>query len=184
MFRWGVEGGRPAAGRDRHRARVVLQGQRYHSSRRTASRSYVPRVRRGWRRRGGDRRRLSHRRRRAAWRIGMATATSSRITLREEKLSQSRGLEAPHMLARARARRRSRRFDRCRARWRSSGTATTIWSQEISTGEADDVHSLRNIEHHHFKFDGASPAGRRARPLLRRVRPELRRRSSRCERTT
>ena len=28
------------------------------------------------------------------------------------------------------------------------------WSKEIRTGEAEMCHSLRNIEHHHFKFDG------------------------------
>jgi hypothetical protein len=28
-----------------------------------------------------------------------------------------------------------------------------LWSKEIRTGEAEMCHSLRNIEHHHFKFD-------------------------------
>jgi hypothetical protein len=28
----------------------------------------------------------------------------------------------------------------------------TVWSREISTGEAEMCHSLSNIEHHHFKF--------------------------------
>ena len=28
----------------------------------------------------------------------------------------------------------------------------TLWSKEILTGEAEMCHSLRNIEHHHFKF--------------------------------
>ena len=30
----------------------------------------------------------------------------------------------------------------------------TIWSQEILTGEKEMCHSLGNIEHHHFKFEG------------------------------
>ena len=30
----------------------------------------------------------------------------------------------------------------------------TIWSKEIATGEAEMCHSLANIEHHHFKFEG------------------------------
>jgi hypothetical protein len=30
----------------------------------------------------------------------------------------------------------------------------TIWSQEILTGEKEMCHSLANIEHHHFKFEG------------------------------
>src|SRR5580658_7410458 len=29
-----------------------------------------------------------------------------------------------------------------------------LWSKTIRTGEAEMCHSLRNIEHHHFKFDG------------------------------
>ena len=28
-----------------------------------------------------------------------------------------------------------------------------VWSKEIRTGEAEMCHSLRNIEHHHFKFE-------------------------------
>ncbi|MDQ3652757.1 MAG: GguC protein [Acidobacteriota bacterium] len=30
----------------------------------------------------------------------------------------------------------------------------TLWSHEIKTGDAEMCHSLRNIEHHHFKFAG------------------------------
>lgn len=30
----------------------------------------------------------------------------------------------------------------------------TLWSHEIKTGDAEMCHSLRNIEHHHFKFEG------------------------------
>jgi len=30
----------------------------------------------------------------------------------------------------------------------------TIWSQDILTGEKEMCHSLSNIEHHHFKFEG------------------------------
>ena len=29
----------------------------------------------------------------------------------------------------------------------------TLWSKEICSGEAEMCHSLRNIEHHHFKFE-------------------------------
>ena len=28
-----------------------------------------------------------------------------------------------------------------------------IWSRAVASGEAEMSHSLRNIEHHHFKFD-------------------------------
>ena len=30
---------------------------------------------------------------------------------------------------------------------------SVLWSKQIRTGEAEMCHSLRNIEHHHFKFD-------------------------------
>ena len=29
----------------------------------------------------------------------------------------------------------------------------TVWAKDIVTGEQEMSHSLRNIEHHHFKFD-------------------------------
>jgi hypothetical protein len=31
--------------------------------------------------------------------------------------------------------------------------AATVWSKDICTGEAEMCHSLRNLEHHHFKFE-------------------------------
>jgi hypothetical protein len=31
---------------------------------------------------------------------------------------------------------------------------SVVWSKDIVTGEANMSHSLRNMEHHHFKFDG------------------------------
>ena len=33
-------------------------------------------------------------------------------------------------------------------------TGSVLWSQEILTGEKEMCHSLANIEHHHFKFEG------------------------------
>jgi hypothetical protein len=32
--------------------------------------------------------------------------------------------------------------------------AETIWSKRVETGEANMCHSLANLEHHHFKFEG------------------------------
>lgn len=32
-------------------------------------------------------------------------------------------------------------------------TGRLLWSKKIKTGEAEMCHSLRNIEHHHFKYD-------------------------------
>jgi hypothetical protein len=34
-----------------------------------------------------------------------------------------------------------------------------LWSQEMATGEREMCHSLANIEHHHFKFEGHRRSG-------------------------
>jgi len=36
----------------------------------------------------------------------------------------------------------------------ADGSEASVWSKEIATGESEMCHSLANIEHHHFKFDG------------------------------
>ncbi|MCY2976689.1 MAG: GguC family protein [Planctomycetota bacterium] len=38
-------------------------------------------------------------------------------------------------------------------------TGKVFWSKAIATGEAEMVHSLRNIEHHHFKFESHRQPG-------------------------
>jgi hypothetical protein len=35
----------------------------------------------------------------------------------------------------------------------------TLWQKKISTGEENMCHSIANLEHHHFKFDGHRQAG-------------------------
>ena len=35
----------------------------------------------------------------------------------------------------------------------------TLWNKKIRTGEAEMCHSLRNMEHHHFKYEGHRRAG-------------------------
>jgi hypothetical protein len=37
--------------------------------------------------------------------------------------------------------------------------AGTIWSKKIATGESNMCHSLANLEHHHFKFEGHRQPG-------------------------
>jgi hypothetical protein len=37
--------------------------------------------------------------------------------------------------------------------------ADTIWSKDVATGEENMCHSLANIEHHHFKFEGHRQPG-------------------------
>ena len=43
-------------------------------------------------------------------------------------------------------------FTSIRGTARVERAGATLWSKEILTGEAEMCHSLRNIEHHHFKF--------------------------------
>ena len=45
---------------------------------------------------------------------------------------------------------------------------TVLWSKTIRTGEKEMCHSLANIEHHHFKFEGAPPPRRRSCTFFRR----------------
>ena len=35
----------------------------------------------------------------------------------------------------------------------------TIWSKKVATGEENMCHSLANLEHHHFKFEGHRQPG-------------------------
>ena len=65
MFRMGLEGGKPPAGRVGRPAGVVLQGQR-HDDRRARRAAGLAALRHGRRRGAGDRRHLRHRRRRHA----------------------------------------------------------------------------------------------------------------------
>lgn len=44
-------------------------------------------------------------------------------------------------------------FDSVPGRVSLERAGSVFWSKEIRTGEAEMCHSLRNIEHHHFKFE-------------------------------
>jgi len=44
-------------------------------------------------------------------------------------------------------------FDSVPGRVALERAGAVVWSKEIRTGEAEMCHSLRNIEHHHFKFE-------------------------------
>jgi hypothetical protein len=46
------------------------------------------------------------------------------------------------------------KFDSIAGEVRIERGRETIWSKAIGTGESEMCHSLQNIEHHHFKFDG------------------------------
>ena len=87
MYQWGVEGGRPAAGRPGSFAGMVLQGDgRQSAGAQSAARRSA--VRRGWRRGAGDRGRLYHRcaGRAAPHRDGRGQRVQ-RPRVREEELS-------------------------------------------------------------------------------------------------
>ena len=108
---------RPSGARpDRDRPRVVLQGHGHDPARPRRAAGGAG-VRRGWRRGGGDRRHLPDRRRRPAapHRHGSRQRVL-RPPLREEELSQPRGVQASHLRARPRAGGRSRLRVRARPR--------------------------------------------------------------------
>jgi hypothetical protein len=50
-------------------------------------------------------------------------------------------------------------FDLIPGQVRIERAGKPIWSKPIRTGEAEMCHSLANIEHHHFKFDGHRQSG-------------------------
>jgi len=50
-------------------------------------------------------------------------------------------------------------FDSVRGNVRITRNGATLWSKDIVTGEREMSHSLRNIEHHHFKFEPHRRAG-------------------------
>jgi hypothetical protein len=45
-------------------------------------------------------------------------------------------------------------FDKVTGEVRIERAGNTLWSRAISTGESSMCHSLANMEHHHFKFEG------------------------------
>jgi hypothetical protein len=45
-------------------------------------------------------------------------------------------------------------FDKVAGEVRIERGGSTLWSRAISTGESSMCHSLANMEHHHFKFEG------------------------------
>ena len=50
-------------------------------------------------------------------------------------------------------------FDDIHGEVRIERNGKTIWIKKIASGEANMAHSLANLEHHHFKFDGHRQPG-------------------------
>ncbi|RXH54779.1 AraD1 family protein [Granulicella sibirica] len=50
-------------------------------------------------------------------------------------------------------------FDDVKGEVRIERKGETVWSKRIASGEANMCHSLANLEHHHFKFDGHRQPG-------------------------
>ncbi len=153
MFRWGIAGGRPADRTNRHAPRMVLQRHRHNSARaQRTSRNSALRGRR--RRRSRNRRNLSDRRRRppAPRRHGLRQRIL-RPRFRKKELPESRRLETAHARARSRTHSRSRFRFRRKAKSPSNALGKPLWTKNIRTGETEMCHSLRNMEHHHFKYE-------------------------------
>ena len=156
----GRRGRTPRRRRDRHRARVVLQGQRRRSCAAPSSHSTIPALRGRRRRRGRGRRHLPHRRRRHA--VPHRHGDGQRVLrpqIREAQLPQPRRLEAAHLQHRPGARRRRAVSVRPGRSQRSSAAPVRSGQKTIETGEANMCHSLANMEHHHFKFEAHRQPG-------------------------
>jgi len=50
-------------------------------------------------------------------------------------------------------------FDAVAGEVRIERAGKTIWSKAVATGEKNMCHSLANLEHHHFKFEGHRQPG-------------------------
>ena len=176
MFRWGVEGGRPGAGQDRHRAGMVLQGHRHDLARaRRAARSAV--LCRGRRRGSGDRRGLYHRRGGAAAAASAwLRATNLPITSFEKRNylnlagSKIRNCSlGPELVI-------DPDFKSVPGEVSIERAGKCSGRKRFAPGRRRCATASRNIEHHHFKFRDPPAARRCACALLRGAQPQFRRR--------
>ena len=171
MFRWGVDGGRPAPGQVGHRTRVVLQGERVRSCAPTASRSScLP-----YGEDGGEEAEIAgvyiiDARRTPVAHRHVQRQRILRPSVREAELSQSGQLEASHVFARPGAGRRPD-FESVAGKVAIERDGAIVWSKDIITGEANMCSQPAEHRASSFQVRQPSPARRRPRPLLRRVQP-------------
>ena len=152
MFRWGVEGGRPAKGQ------VGTSPEWFYKGSGTVLRGHgEPLVIPTFGEDGGEEAEIAGVYIIAddgtPWRVGMCNGnefSDHKFEQRNYLYLASSKLRTcslgPELVVDA-------RFDSV------AGTATierggaTLWSKEIVTGESDMCHNLQNVEHHHFKFE-------------------------------
>jgi len=152
MFRWGVEGGRPAA------EEIGIAPEWFYKGNGTILRAHgEPLLTPPYAEDGGEEAELA-----GAyiidddgnpWRIGMCNGNEfsdhrfekrNYLNLASSKIRTC--ALGPELVV-------DPDFTSCRGTASIQREGSTVWSKEIVTGEANMCHSLQNVEHHHFKFD-------------------------------
>ncbi|HTE44170.1 MAG TPA: AraD1 family protein [Gemmatimonadaceae bacterium] len=152
MFRWGVEGGRPAAGR------IGISPEWFYKGNGTILRAHgEPLVLPAYGDDGGEEAEIAGvyiiGSDGQPWRIGMCNGNEfsdhkyekrNYLNLASSKIRTcSLG---PELIVDA-------AFDSVPGTVAIERDSATVWSKAIATGESDMCHSLQNVEHHHFKFE-------------------------------
>ena len=156
IFKWGVEGGKPAPGK------IGISPEWFYKGNATMLRAHnesldVPSVEcGGWRRRGGDCGCLFHRREAMARLAASAWPSATNFpttSLRRKTTSISPHFSKLRTCALGPELVMDPDFQSVPGTVKIERGGKIIWSQEILTGEKEMCHSLANIEHHHFKFE-------------------------------
>jgi hypothetical protein len=153
MFRWGVEGGRPPAGQ------IGIAPEWFYKGNGTMLRAHdEPLVLPPYGEDGGEEAEIAGvyllDDNGGPWRIGMCNGNEfsdhrfekrNYLNLASSKIRTcSLG---PELVVRP-------TFDSIAGTVAIERNGAVVWSKDIVTGEANMSHSLGNMEHHHFKFDG------------------------------
>jgi hypothetical protein len=158
MFQWGIEGGRPAAGEIGIAPEWFYKGNGF-----MLQAPFAPLMIPAYAEDGGEEAELAGiylvGEDGTPYRIGMATGNEfsdhqfekrNYLNLAGSKLRTcSLG---PELVVGA-------AFDAVAGEVRIERGTETIWSKRVSTGEENMCHSLANLEHHHFKFEGHRQPG-------------------------
>jgi hypothetical protein len=152
MFRWGVEGGRPAQGQ------IGVAPEWFYKGNGTILRGHgAPLVIPPYAEDGGEEGEIAGvyivGRDGSPWRIGMCTGNEfsdhrfeKRNYLNLASSKNRRCSLGPELVVDA-------KFESVAGKVTIERNGSAIWSKAISTGEAEMCHSLANVEHHHFKFE-------------------------------
>ena len=152
MFRWGVEGGRPAAGQ------VGISPEWFYKGNGTILRGHgEPLVLPPYGEDGGEEAEIAgvyiNGDDGQPWRIGMCHGnefSDHRFEKRNYLNLASSKIRTcsigPELVV-------GPTFDSVAGTVAIERDGAVVWSKDIVTGEANMSHSLRNMEHHHFKFD-------------------------------